>query len=264
MRNNKKDTYLPSWWSRVVSVWFRHTRVYRTNFWSNAFPPFFEPLIFLASLSLGLGQYIPVVGANDFTLFLASGLVVTSAMYTAAFECTYGTYIRLVFDKVYDGMLGAPLSPQNILIGELLFAGTKGMFFSFAVLVVVWTLGIITTPLSIFTVLIGFLAGVLFGSLGLLVTSLVKTINQFNFFFTGLITPMFFFAGVIFPVENLPKGLQVISEINPLTHVVRLARVLCMPGMNRSYFLIDILFCLLITLLFGTIAIKRLSKKMIF
>ena len=136
--NSNKQYSTPNLWQRIISVWYRHVRVYTSDFLSNAFPPFFEPLIFLGGFGLGIGLYMQKAGTTDYLTFLASGLLMTSAMYTATFECTYGTFIRLEFDKVYDGMLGAPLSPRDLMLGEILFAGTKGMFFSTAVFVVMW------------------------------------------------------------------------------------------------------------------------------
>ena len=92
---------------RLYSVWFRHLRVYSKNLFSNGLPPFIEPLLFLAGIGLGLGKYIVSMEGLPFIEFLASGLLMTAAMFTAAFECSFGTFIRLEYDKAYDGMLGA-------------------------------------------------------------------------------------------------------------------------------------------------------------
>jgi len=260
---NYNDYILPSFWQRVISVWYRHVRVYNSDFVSNAFPPFFEPLIFLAGLGLGLGAYIQEMGAANYMLFLASGLIVTSSMYTAAFECTYGTFVRLEFDKIYDGMLGAPLSPNDLIIGEVLFAGTKGFFFALAVLTVTWLVGIINYPLSILAALAGFLGGIMFATLSLFITSFVKNLNHFNFYFTGLLSPMFFFSGVVFPVENLPGGLQRIAEAIPLTHVVRIARAFCVPGGLKLELFYDLSYCLIFVAVTGWLAMRGLKKRMI-
>jgi len=96
--------------ARIVSVWFRHVRVYSRNLISNALPPFLEPLIFLVGIGIGLGRYIETMDGFPYLEYLGSGLLVTAAMFTAAFECTFGTYIRMEFDKVYEGMLAAPLT----------------------------------------------------------------------------------------------------------------------------------------------------------
>lgn len=256
------NTY-PTLNKRITSIWYRHFRVYISNFFSNAFPPFLEPIIFLAGMGIGIGAYIQNMGPMSYVLFLASGLLVTSSMYTASFECTFGTFIRLEFDKIYDGMLGAPISPQNLIIGELLFVGTKGFFFSFAVLVVIWILGIINYPLSILTIFVGFLTGIMFGTLSMLITSFVRNINHFNFYFTGLLTPMFFFSGVVFPIENLPKALVFVAEIVPLTHVVRLSRAFCVPDNLNPGLLLDLLYCVVFILIVGGFAINGLKKRMI-
>ncbi len=253
----------PSFIKRIFSVWYRHVKVYSSNFISNAFPPFFEPLILLAGLGIGLGAYIQDMGTVSFILFIASGLVVTSSMYTAAFECTFGTFIRLEFDKVYDGMLGAPLSSTDLILGEILFTGTKGFVFSLAVLIVTWITGIITYPLSIIAVLIGFLTGIMFATLSMFITSFVGNINHFNFYFTGLISPMFFFSGIVFPLENLPEVMQYIAEAIPLTHVVRLSRAFCIPGGLGPGLFLDLLYCLVFSIIFGILAIKGLKKRMI-
>ncbi len=253
----------PSFFKRVISVWYRHVRVYSSSLFSNAFPPFLEPLIFLAGLGIGVGGYIQNMGAMSYILFLASGLIVTSAMYSASFECTYGTFIRLEFDAVYDGMLGAPISPRDLIMGEILFVGTKGFIFSFAVLTVIWVFRIINYPLSVLATLVGFLTGVMFGTLSMFITSFVRNINHFNFYFTGLLTPMFFFSGVVFPLENLPKALAFIAEVIPLTHVVRLARAFCVPGGLNPYLLFDLLYCMVFVVLAGWLAERGLSKRMI-
>ena len=133
-----KSSNYPAFHRRIMSVWYRHMLVYTRNLFSNGLPPFLEPLIFLAGVGLGLGKYIVSMEGMPYIQFLASGLLVTSSMYTAAFECTYGTFIRLEFDKVYDGMLGAPITADDLIIGEILWAGSKGFFFSLAVLIIVF------------------------------------------------------------------------------------------------------------------------------
>jgi len=261
--NYNNDYLPPSGWNRISSVWYRHVRVYNSNFLSNAFPPFLEPLILLAGLGIGFGSYIQTMGAMSYILFLASGIIVSSSMYTAAFECTYGTFIRLEFDHVYDGMLGAPISPTNLIIGEILFAGTKGFIFALAVLIVTWLTGIIDYPLSIMAAFIGFICGIMFGTLSMWITSFVKNINHFNFYFTGLLSPMFFFSGAVFPIENLPQVMQWVAEAIPLTHVVRMARAFCVPDQLGWHLMMDLLYCGIFILITGWLAVRGLKKRLI-
>jgi lipooligosaccharide transport system permease protein len=257
-----KNSKMPSLTHRLYSVWYRHMLVYTRNLISNGLPPFMEPLIFLGGIGLGLGKYIVSMDGIPYLQFLASGLIVTSAMYTSSFECTFGTFIRLEYEKAYDGMLAAPITVYDLFIGEILWAGSKGFFFSFAVLFMVTLFGIIPVSLSLLTPFAGFLAGVMFASLSLLVTSFVKNINHFNFYMTGFLSPMFFFSGVVFPISSLPKPLQPVAEIMPLTHAVYLVRALCM-GEFHSRLFFDLAYCVALTIGIGYWAVMRLKKRII-
>lgn len=251
----------PPVYMRLFSVWYRHMRVYTKNIFSNGFPPFLEPIIFLVGIGFGLGRYIETMDGVPYVEYLATGLIVTTAMFTATFECTFGTFIRLEFDKVYDGMLAAPLSVNDLLVGEILWAGTKGFFFSLSVLVVMFIFNVLPISLIVIAPWIGFITGTMFASIALVVTSFVKDINNLNFYFTGIISPMFFFSGVVFPISNLPEFVQPLVEIFPLTHVVRLIRAFSFQRFGL-YPVIDTIYCVGITLLFVFLAIYRLKGRL--
>ncbi len=260
---DSKIVLYPPLHRRLYSVWFRHMRVYTKNLLSNGFPPFLEPLIFLLGVGLGLGKYITEpMGGVKYIEFLGAGLLCTTAMFTAAFECSFGTFIRLEFEKVYDGMLAAPMTVNNLIVGELLWVGSKGFFFSFAVLCILAAFRIIALPYGLLAPLVGFLTGVMFGALSLLVTSFVKTINHFNFYFTGFISPIFFFSGVVFPVENLPPFVRPVAELVPLTHSVRLVRAVC-TNRYGPILLLDLLYIAAFITVVGFFAIRRLRKRLV-
>lgn len=248
---------------RLYSVWHRHIRVYTKNLISNGLPPFLEPLLFLLGVGIGLGKFIdrPMEGMA-YIDFLGTGLLVTAAMYTSAFECTFGTFIRLEFDKVYDGMLAAPITVNDLIVGEIIWAGTKGLFFSFAVMCILTLWGIVRLPAGLLTPLVGFLTGVMFASMSLWVTSFVKNINHFNFFHTGFLSPMFFFSGVVFPVSSLPAPMRVFAEVVPLTHAVRLVRAICTDRYQVSL-LLDMAYTVVFVAIFATLAVKRLRKRLV-
>jgi lipooligosaccharide transport system permease protein len=248
--------------ARLFSVWFRHYRVYTRNLISNGFPPFLEPLFFLAGVGLGLGQYVGVIDGIPYVTFLASGIIAPPAMFTASFECTYGTFIRLEFDKVYDGMISASLTTRDLFIGEILFCGTKGFFYSGAVLCVIYPFGLIASPMGFLACVGGFFTGVMFAAFGLYITSFVTNINHFNFYFTGLLTPMFFFSGVVFPLTSLPVFLRPLAEVFPLTHSARFIRAFCF---NRFDWLagVSLIYMVLFTVVVAYVAIRRLEKRIV-
>jgi lipooligosaccharide transport system permease protein len=257
-----KSHMVPGLLQRMMSVWNRHVRVYGKNIIGNGFPAFAEPLIFLTGIGMGLGVVIREMDGVPYLQFLGSGIVISTAMMTSAFECSYGTFIRLEFEKVYDGMLAAPISVRNLLVGEIFWAGTKGFFFSFAVLIVMSAVGIFRVPQSLLVPFVGFLTGILFASLSLVVTSFVKSIDQFSFYFTGLLSPMFFFSGIVFPLSSLPKPLMMVAEMMPLTHPVRISRSIFFMR-HDPHLWFDLLYMVIVTLIFAVIGIRRLTRKLI-
>ncbi len=262
MTSSKRKIY-PSLLKRLFSVWYRHVRVYLRHIISNGFPPFIEPLLFLAAIGLGLGRYIDQKWQGmEYIAFLGTGLLVTSSMWTSAFECSFGTFIRMEFEKVYDGMLASPVTVENLMVGEILWAASKGCFFSFAVMFILAAFDIVSLPHGLIGPLVGFFNAMMFACLSLFITSFVKTINHFNFYMTGVLSPMFFFSGVVFPIENLPAFIQPISHLIPLTHSVKLVRAVCTETYSYSL-LLNIVFIILFTLIMGTLAVIRLKKRMI-
>ena len=103
--------------------------------------------------------------------------------------------------------------------------------------------------------------GVMFAVLSLLVTTVVSNINNFNFFFSGFLSPMFFFSGVVFPLSNLPSWLRPVAEAVPLTHPVRLVRGL--SGGLLPIHLWDLAYIVGFTVLVGWIALLRMRRKLI-
>lgn len=253
---------VPSLWRRLTSVWWRHVRVYSSSLVSNALPPFLEPLIFLAGIGLGLGQYIVSMDGLPYIQFLAVGLVLTSSMYTASFENTFGTFIRLEFDKVYDGMQSASLTARDLMWGELLFTATKGAFFAGAVLLILGFFGLVTSPWMLLGIPLGFLTAAMFGTLAMLVTSFVSNINHFNFYFTLFISPLFFFSGVVFPLGQLPDNLLWVAGLMPLTHPVELMRQVS-GGTTLFGPVVNLLYIAVWIPAVGALAVERMRQRLV-
>ena len=252
----------PSIFNRVSNVWYRHYRVYTKNIFSNGIPVFFEPLILLLAMGLGFQKSLGNMEGVKYINFIASSIIATASMFTASFECTFGTFIRLEFDKTYDGMLSAPINYKYLLLGEILFCGTKGLFFSYCILLVIYAFGLVSMPAAILAPLGGFLSAVMFSVLSLLITSFVTNINHFNFYFSGLITPLFFFSGTLFPVSYLPGKIKILAYILPLSHPVNIVRAFCLNRFNYNL-IFDLIYIILFIIIIGFFAIKRLKKKLV-
>lgn len=102
----------------------------------------------------------------------------------------------------------------------------------------------------------------MFAAFGFFITSFVDTINHYSVLFTAVLSPMFFFSGVIFPLENLPPVVRPIAEILPLTHPVRIGRALAF-GVENKLWLFDLLYIIIFIIITGVVAVHRLQKKLL-
>ena len=195
-----------------------------------------EPLMWLVAFGYGMGALVGQVNmatpqgtvAVPYILFLASGSICMSAMNAASFEALYSAFSRMHVQKTWDGIMNAPVSLDNVLLAELLWAAFKSAFTVIAILGVMLALGISHSPKLLVALPVLLAAGVMFASIALIFNALAKGYDFFTYYFTLVLTPMMFLSGVFFPREQLPPIVRAISDWLPLTNAVELVRPLFM------------------------------------
>ena len=256
----------PSVLKRVVSVWFRHYRVYSDTFLANATPAVLEPVFFLLAVGFGVGRFVDAEFAGlDFASFMAPGVLAMTCVYTASFEATYGTWVRMRFQQTYDAMRATPLTVRDIFAGELLWCATKGALFGTIVGLVLLAFGKILSPYALLIPVFGFLTAMAFGGLALTVTSLVKNMNHFQFYFTIVLTPLVFFSGLVFPVQTLPVALQVLAYSLPMFHVIESFRLITCgtAHVTVSWAWACPLVLVALAAALGWLGVRRMSARML-
>jgi len=215
----------------ALRLWRRNALLYRRSWRRNVLPNFFEPVLYLLSMGLGLGLYVgdKILGV-DYVVFIAPGLIAAAAMNGAVFEVTYNVFVKLRFAKLYDAVVTTPLEPEDVALGELLWAITRSLIYGLAFLAVTAVLGYVRSELVLFAPFAIALIGLAFGAIGLIVTGQIPSIELYSYFFTLFITPLFLFSGIFFPVDVLPAAVQPIAWLTPLHHGVELLRALCLTG----------------------------------
>ena len=210
----------------AIAVWRRNATMYKRTWMLNLLPNFFEPVLYLLAIGLGVGAYVSEMGGTTYTRFLAPGLVCVAAMNGASFEVTYNIFVRLVYEKQYDAMLTTPIEPDDVLFGEVLWALTRAGIYggSFLLILVLW--GLAPLPAAFFMVPVIALAGLLFAAIGVAFTLRLPNIELFSFYFTLFLTPLFLFSDVFFPLKERLSGIWLwVAEVLPLLHPVRIARM---------------------------------------
>lgn len=244
---------------RLIKVWQRNLDVFVT-LWHSEAPGFVaEPVIILVTMGLGLGAYVGLVDGQDYIQFITPGIIASYAMYSATFECTYGSYVRMEYQRTYDAILATPVSANDIVAGEILWGASRAALTGTSILVVAAFFNLVDSFWAILIPVFCLVQGLLFSALSLIFTAYVPTLYSFNYYFTLLITPMFFFSGVFFPLTSFPQVVQNLSWIVPLTPVVYVTRQLLTGNFDITFAwsLALVIFSVVVLSVIGLIAMRR-------
>ncbi|HSB81753.1 MAG TPA: ABC transporter permease [Candidatus Methylomirabilis sp.] len=223
----------PTW--RAARFWQRNLDVFlKYSLPSLVGPSIGEPLLYLLGLGFGLGTLVGSVGGQRYVEFVAPGMVMSSTMFAAAYECTYGAYVRMIHQKTYEAIITTPLSLEDVVAGDILWGVSKGVFNGTVMLLVVSLFGLAPSGWTIAVPLVILLLALLFACLSLMVAALARSFEFFNYYLTLVVTPMFLFCGVFYPLSSLPAWAQALARFLPLTYAVQAARALMQgnPGFD--------------------------------
>jgi lipooligosaccharide transport system permease protein len=252
--------------TRFVRVWQRNFTVYRKIWLISFIPPILEPLFYLFAFGAGLGALVGAVLYRGATLsygaYIAPALIGINIMYSAFFENTFASFVRMYYQKTFDAMLSTPMSLQEIITGEIVWGATKSVLATALMLAVISAFGLIRFPSGFLLLPLAFLGGAAFGSTGMFFTGIMPSIESFNLPVFLFVTPMFLFSGTFFPVENLPLWAQRASLAFPLTHLVELCRSLSV-GALRASLLLNVLYLLAFSGVFYPLALRAMRERLI-
>ncbi|MDU4962291.1 MAG: ABC transporter permease [Sporomusaceae bacterium] len=240
----------------------RHLTVFRRTWLSNVVYNCIEPLLYLGSMGFGIGAFVSEMKGLSYIQFVATGMVASAAMFAATFECTYGSFIRLHHQKMFQAMLAAPLTVRDVVWGEALFGAVKTVCFGAAILLVVLLLGQIESVWALAILPFLVLPGLAFSFLALAFTGYIVNIDYFNYYITLFITPLYLFAGIFFPVDSVPGWLAWAVWLNPLYHVVEVCRALSLGWLDSGLVLHAALLALLAAAA-GWLAVRLIKRRLI-
>jgi lipooligosaccharide transport system permease protein len=247
---------------RVYRVWQRDRDIFLNAWKTEIWPPFVEPLLSILALGLGLGYYVSDINGMSFLQFLAPAFAASGAMYAAAFECTYASFVRMIYQKTFDAILATPCTIEDVIGGEIMWGTTRAFISATVVLVVLTAFGLVQSWWALAIPLVAVLQGLVFSSLSMVVTSQVPTFDAFNYYITLGITPMFFFSGVFFPLERLPESVRTLAWFSPLTHAVTPIRALAL-GKVYPGLLWDAVWMIVVAVVLFNLALVLMRRRLI-
>src|SRR3984893_1819408 len=233
------------------------------RYWkATTFSSVVQPTIYLLAFAAGIGSLVKRVGPVSYLDFVATGVVATAVLFSSAFPGMFNTFIRWRFQRTYDAMLAAPVDVEELVTAEVLWIAARAGVYGMAPLLVGIVFGLCPAVGMLLVVPIGFLTGFGFAAFGVLLAAIAKTIDNFNYITSAVLTPMFLVAGTFFPVSSLPDGIRTVAQFNPLYHCVQLVRDASLGGLGVAD-LGHAAFLLGFALLMWRLAISQLGKRLI-
>lgn len=251
----------------ALAVWWRNAALYRRTWMMNLLPNFFEPVLYLVGMGIGLGSYMRSGMEGDaYVAFIAPGLMAAAAMNGGTFETTYNMFIKQNFQRLYDAYLGTPAMMQDIVVGEIFWAVTRAAIYGLAFLLVLGVMTlfgypIITSPYALLLPVLIALTGLTFALIGAWFTSMIRTIDLYSYFYTLFLTPLFLFSGIFFPTSTFPHG-DAIAWFTPLYHAVRVARGLAQGPLTMEH-LVSIVWLMVVSGVLLAIIPRRMRDRLV-
>lgn len=201
-----------------IPVWKRNRDVFKKLFWVNFFLPLLEPIFYLITFGFGLGSFVREIDGMPYKKFILPAIVAMATLSSSFFYTTYSSFVKMIFQKTFDAIIATPVSIEEVVVGEIMWGATRGFISGIMVLILFNILGLLPLLNSLLYIPVIFTLAFTFSSLGMLFTSIVSTIESFNYPIFLYYTPMIFFSGTFFPLTNFPETIVNISKIIfPLT-----------------------------------------------
>ena len=252
---------------RSYTLLERGFHAFKSSNWLVVLSGFVEPVLYLLAFGFGIGQLIGNLedGSGNpvsYAAFIAPALLATSAMNGAIYDSTWNVFFKMHFGKVYQVMLGTSIGPLDVALGEIMWALLRGVAYSLGFMAIVFPLGLVTNAWGLLAIPAATLIAFGFASIGMAITSYLKSFQQMNWV-TFFLLPMFLFSGTFFPVSVYPQWVQAIVQAMPLWQGVELVRGLMLGNIDAGLLSHVLYFVVMIVLglWFTTVRLKALFMR---
>jgi lipooligosaccharide transport system permease protein len=229
----------------------------KTNNWIIVVSGFIEPVLYLLSFGIGLGSLVGAVTTSTgqhvpYAAYIAPALLAVSAMNGAVYDSTWNVFFKMHYARLYQGMLATSIGPFDVALGEITYALLRGLLYAVGFMIVMQVFGLNLAWTAVLALPAVVLIAFGFASLGMGITSYLKTPQQMDWI-NFIMLPMFIFSATFYPISVYPPAMQYIIEALPLWHGVELVRGLTTGALSWgllwhvAYFLVMIVLGLIFT-----------------
>ncbi len=211
----------------IYALWLREIKVFLRSK-SRIIGSLFMPLLFLIGFAGGFrGTRIQGIPSEiNYIQFLVPGIIAFGLM----MRSTMGG-ISVLWDKEFGFLkeiMVAPVKRTSIVLGRIAGSSTVSVLQGLMIALISVIIGFKLPSILnlIISLIVMILISIVFTSIGLIIASLMKDFQGFNLIMNIILMPLFFLSGAMYPISNLPRMVQGISYVNPLTFGVNALRYL--------------------------------------
>jgi lipooligosaccharide transport system permease protein len=248
--------------SAITGVLVREVVNYSSYWRAATFSSTVEPTIYLLAFGFGFGSLVSTVSGYDYIEFIGTGIVATAVLFSSAFPAMFGTFVKYQFQRTYDAILAAPVDTEELVSAEALWIATRAGVYGNVPLLVAIAFGLDPSWGMLAVPLICWLAGFGWACFGISVAGFAKSIDNFSYIVSAVLTPLFLVAGTFFPVDELPGWAQLLAKLNPLHHCVELVRHAAF-GWEGWSDVASVLVLVGFGVLMWRIAIRAMTRKLV-
>jgi lipooligosaccharide transport system permease protein len=250
---------------RAIRLVQRNAIVYRRIWRGSIFVSFLQPILFLAAMGLGIGSLVDggnssLLEGMSFLQFLAPGLLAATCMQTASFESAFPITGKMTWHRNYDAITATPMGIGDVILGELGWMAARLAMVASAFMIVLAGFHVPRSPLALLAIPAAVLTGLAFSAPIMAFAATRKSGANFNGLFRFVITPLFLFSGVFFPISRLPAPLRVVAWFTPLFHGVELVRGLTLNKLQSPDWMVHVAY-LFAMLIVGTFLSLRTFRR---
>ena len=196
-----------------------------SSYWrATTFSSTVEPTIYLVAFGFGFGSLVSTVAGFRYLEFVGTGTVATAVLFSSIFPAMFGTFVKYQFQRTYDAILAAPVDTEELVTGEALWISCRAGVYGCSPLLMAMVFGLDPSWGMLVVPFVNFTAGFGWACFGICIAAFLKSIENFNYVTSAVITPLFLVAGTFFPIDQLPEWARILAQLNPLYHCVELVR----------------------------------------
>ena len=254
---------------RSWAVFRRNALVFLRNWRTAIIPPAMEPVIFFLAFALGFSGFVENIDYRgvdiNYATYVSAGLIAYTGFGTPYYEALYSAYVRMFYQKTWDGILATQVELPSVVWGEILWGAVRGMANISIVSIVIAifdTTGLVDVrpEFLVFLPVLGFIGGCAFASFALIFTAIVPAIDHMNYPVFLIGWPLSLVSNTFFPIQPRSEAAYLFMQINPVYQLAEASRGLIVLG-DPGPHLLGLLLTTALFLVPCTLLAVRLTRR---